>query len=82
MALYISNQSVSFKILIGITFLISIVFSSSIFSGNDYYQSLSKLSAGIFFGAFGINMKNNLNLSILFFTLAAICIFLGVMPLL
>lgn len=81
MLMYISKQSLWFKILISFTFTISIVFSSSFFSDNNYYQSLSKLSAGIFFLAFGLNMRSNLKISMLFFIIAITCIILSIMPL-
>lgn len=38
-----------FKTLISTTLLISFVFSSSFFSYNDYYQSLSKFAASYIF---------------------------------
>jgi hypothetical protein len=80
MLIHFSKQPLWFKTLISLTFLISIVFSSSFFSDTIYFQSLSKLSAGIFFCAFGINMKSNLKVSYLFFTLSLTCIVLSIIP--
>jgi amino acid permease len=57
-----------FKILISSTFLISIIFSSSIFSDNAYFQSLSKLAAAIFFITYGIKLRSNRVTSVIFFT--------------
>lgn len=68
-----------FKILICTTLLISIVFSSSLFSDNSYFQMFSKISAAIFFCAYGIKMRRNLRNSLFFFTLAGICIFLAIL---
>ena len=80
MLIHFSKQPLWFKVLISITFLFSVVFSSSFFSDNIYCQSLSKLSAGLFFCAFGINMRSNQKLSYLFFTLSLACIALSVIP--
>jgi hypothetical protein len=66
-----------FKILIFTTLLISIIFSSSYFSDYAYYQSCSKLAAAIFFGAYGIKMRRNLQVSVIFFAVAALCIYLS-----
>lgn len=68
-----------FKILISITLLISIVFSSSLFSDNAYFQSCSKLAAAIFFCIYGFKMRRNLKTSLIFFTLAGICVFLSIL---
>ena len=67
-----------FKILISITLLISIIFSSSFFSNYAYYQSFSKLAAAIFFCAYGIKMRRNLKTSVILFTLSVICIYLSI----
>lgn len=68
-----------FKILISTTLLISIVFSSSLFSDNAYFRSCSKLAAAIFFCTYGFKMRRNLKNSLIFFTLAGICIFLSIL---
>ncbi|RKP58076.1 hypothetical protein D7Z26_00795 [Cohnella endophytica] len=65
-----------FRLFISTTLLISIIFSSSIFT-NGYYKSYAKLAAAIFFCAYGINMRRNVRISILFFALALVCIFLS-----
>lgn len=46
-----------FKILISTTLLISIIFSSSLFSNNAYFQSCSKLAAAIFFVHMLLNLE-------------------------
>jgi hypothetical protein len=68
-----------FKMLISITLLTSIIFSSSFFSDIPLYQGISKLAAAIFFGAYGFKFKMNRLTSILFFTAAAICIYLSIL---
>lgn len=71
------SESMWFKILTISTLLISIVFSSSIFLHNTNYQSFAKLAAAIFFFAFGIKFRRNLKLSIVFFSIVVICIYLS-----
>lgn len=66
-----------FKILVSTTLLISIIFSNSFFSDNAYYQSCAKLAAAIFFCAYGIRMRRNLQISVIFFVLAVTCIYLS-----
>ena len=66
-----------FKILIPTTLLISIIFSSSFFSNNGYYQSGAKLAAAIFLCAYGIKMRRNPRISAIFFVLVVICIYLS-----
>lgn len=68
-----------FKILISATLLISIVFSSSFFSNNAYFQSCSKLAAAIFFCAYAIKFRRNLVTSVILFTSTVICIFLSIL---
>jgi hypothetical protein len=68
-----------FKMLISITLLSSIIFSSSFFSDTPLYQGISKLAAAIFFCAYGFKFKMNRLTSILFFTVAAICIYLSIL---
>jgi hypothetical protein len=70
-----------FRLLISITFLFSVIFSSSYFSDTSFYESLSKLAAAIFFAAIGIKLRMNRFLSILLFTAAAICIYLSIQSL-
>lgn len=68
-----------YKILISTTLLISIIFSSSYFSYNPYYQSFSKLAAAIFFGAYGIKLKSNRKTSIILLFISALCIYLSIL---
>ncbi|MCL6574073.1 MAG: hypothetical protein K6T88_20735 [Bacillus sp. (in: Bacteria)] len=68
-----------FKILISTTMLISIVFSSSFFSNNVYYQSCSKLAAAIFFCVYGLKMRRNRVTSTILFTLAVVCLYLSIL---
>lgn len=63
-----------FKVLISLTFLISVIFSGM---ENVVFQSLSKLAAAIFFTAYGIKFRYNRIVSLLFFTAALICIYLA-----
>jgi len=65
-----------FRLLIPTTLLISILFSSSFFS-SGYYQSGAKLAAAIFFCSYGIKMRRNLRISVLFFALTLLCIYLS-----
>lgn len=67
-----------FKILIIVSLVISIVFSSTLFSTQPYFQSSSKLAAAFFFSAYGINMRKNVKISGLFFILAGLCLFLSI----
>lgn len=71
------KEPVWFKILISTTLLISIIFSSSLFSNNAYYQSCAKLAAAIFFCSYGIKMRRNLRISVIFFAVAVLCIYLS-----
>lgn len=66
-----------FKILISITLFSTIVFSSSYFSDNPIYQSISKLAAAVFFGAYGFKMRRSRVNSIIFFILAGVCLYLA-----
>ncbi len=67
-----------FKILIFVTLVISVVFSSTLFSDHAYFKGFAKLAAAIFFSAYGFNMRKNLKISVLFFTLACICLLLSI----
>lgn len=66
-----------FKLLISLTLLTTILFSSSLFSNHAYSQSIAKLAAAIFFCSYGIKMRRNVQLSVIFFALAALCIYLS-----
>ncbi|TLS51242.1 hypothetical protein FE782_16050 [Paenibacillus antri] len=63
--------------LIGLSLLASIVFSSSAFPLGGYAASVSKLAAAVFFGAIGFNMRRNRRISILFFAIVALCLYLS-----
>lgn len=78
MFLQFLKEPLWFKILIPTTLLISIVFSSSLFAENAIFQVYSKLAAAIFFCAYGIKFRSNLEIFLIFFTLAGICIFLSI----
>jgi hypothetical protein len=71
------SEPMWFKILILATLLISVIFSSSYFSYNASYQVLAKLAAAIFFGAYGIKFRSNRKVSVMFFSMTAICIYIG-----
>ncbi|MDF2651241.1 MAG: hypothetical protein K0Q73_7046 [Paenibacillus sp.] len=66
-----------FKILISSTLLAAIVFSSSFFSHNGYYQSIAKFAAAIFFTSYGIKFRKNTRVSVIFFALTILCIYLS-----
>lgn len=66
-----------FKALILSTLLLSSVFSSSAFSERGYYQSISKLAIAIFFVAYGVKLRSNRKIAIVFFFLALISIYLS-----
>ncbi|WP_156350774.1 hypothetical protein [Psychrobacillus sp. FJAT-21963] len=76
------NEPMWFKLLISITLLSTIIFSSSFFSSNYYYESLSKLAAAIFFGAYGFKLRRSKFNSSILFILAIICVFLSVFAIL
>ncbi|WP_277586113.1 hypothetical protein [Psychrobacillus antarcticus] len=67
-----------FKLVIIITFLVSIIFSSTYFSGNDNYEGISKLAGAIFFWLWGYNTRRNRQTSNVLFILAAICTLLAI----
>lgn len=72
------RQPVWFKMVVSISFLASIIFSSSYFSENDYYEGISKLAAAAFFGVFGYKTRRNRQTSIILFFLAAFCLLLAI----
>jgi hypothetical protein len=71
------NEPLWYKVIIIATLLISIIFSSSTFSDNGYYQSLSKLAAAIFFCTIGIKLRRNKRISTVLFILGVLCIYLS-----
>ncbi|MBO9598436.1 MAG: hypothetical protein J7559_11555 [Cohnella sp.] len=66
-----------FKILAPATLLISILLSSDMFSEESNSQSLGKLAAAIFFCIFGIKMRYNRRVSMIFYALAAFSLYLA-----
>jgi hypothetical protein len=70
-----------FRLLLSITFLTSIIFSSSAFSNNAFYEGLAKFAAAIFFSALGMKMRMNRIIAIILFALAAFCIYLSILAL-
>lgn len=68
-----------FQTFILIILLITIVFSSTAFSGNSLYEGISKLAASIFFAVYGYKLNMNRKVSIIFYVLAGLCFVLGVL---
>lgn len=66
-----------FKVFISLTLLASILFSSSLFSNHAYFNVIAKLAAAIFFCSYGIKMRKNRQISVIFFLLTVLCIFLA-----
>ncbi|OME86076.1 hypothetical protein BK120_08785 [Paenibacillus sp. FSL A5-0031] len=56
---------------------VSIVLSTAAISLDGYEESVSKQAVAIFFGTFGINMRRNKRISLLFFVLAGLCLYLS-----
>jgi len=69
------REPIWFRMVVGISLLTSIVLSSSVFPLGGYSESVSKLAAAIFFGAFGVNMWRNLRISLLFSALGVLCLY-------
>lgn len=65
-----------FKIFISLTLLASILFSSSMFSDYVYSNIIAKLAAAIFFCSYGIKMRRNRQISVIFFALTVVSIIL------
>lgn len=66
-----------FKAKILTTLLVSIVFSSSAFSDQGNYRSISKLAIAIFFVSYGVKLRGNRKVSIAFLFLALVSIYLS-----
>jgi len=64
-----------FRLLITTTFMISIVFSSSLF--NAYYQSSAKLAAAVFFITFAIKLRRSRWRSAVLYAGAIVCLYLS-----
>jgi len=66
-----------FKFVIISSLLISILFSSSFFSEQGYYQSIAKWAAAIFFLTYGIKFRRNTKVAVVFFVLMGVSIYLS-----
>ncbi len=66
-----------FKILAPATLLISILLSGELFSDDSNSQSIGKAAAAIFFLIFGIKMRYNRRVSVIFYVLAALSLYLA-----
>ncbi len=66
-----------FKLLVTSTLLIAILFSNTFISENGYYQSAAKFAAAIFFSAYGIKFRRNTRISLIFFGLTILCVYLS-----
>lgn len=66
-----------FKVLISLTLLASILFSSSMFSDHVYFNIIAKLAAAIFFCSYGIKMRRNRQISVIFFALTVLSVILA-----
>ncbi|WP_204787629.1 hypothetical protein [Paenibacillus oryzisoli] len=64
-----------FKILVLTTLIVSIIFSSSGFPTN--VQSLGKLAAAIFFCTYAIKMRRIVKVSVAFYVLAGMCLYVA-----
>jgi hypothetical protein len=63
-----------FKILIAGSLFLSILFSSSVFNGDAFFQGASKAAAAIFFGAWGINLRRSRGAAAVLFLASAVCL--------
>lgn len=66
-----------FKFVIISSLLISVLFSSSLFSEHGYYQSAAKWAAAIFFLTYGIKFRKNTKVAVIFFLLMSVSIYLS-----
>jgi hypothetical protein len=66
-----------FRAVLGTSLLMSIIFSSSAFTLGGYAGSISKLSAAIFFFAFGMKMRRNRLISLVFLGISVWCLYLA-----
>lgn len=66
-----------FKLLVSTTFLASVIFSSTYFSYNAYYDSGAKLAAAIFLSTYGYKMRRTRKYSIPLFILSGISLYLA-----
>ena len=75
------NEPLWFKLIISITFLASIILSSSYFSHQAYLQSSSKLAAAIFFFTYGMKIRRSFGKALILFACSVLCIYLSIMAL-
>ncbi|MEN8698084.1 hypothetical protein [Bacillus infantis] len=66
-----------FKILITGSLLLSILFSSSVFSDDSIFQGASKAAAAVFFVAWGIKLKASRGAAAAMFLTSAVCLVLA-----
>jgi Na+-translocating ferredoxin:NAD+ oxidoreductase RnfD subunit len=66
-----------FKLLVSTTFFASVIFSSTFFSYNAYYDSGSKVAVAIFLGAYGFKLRRTRKYSIPLFFLSGISLYLA-----
>lgn len=66
-----------FKILISVTLLSTVIFSSSLFPEEGYYQVIAKFAAAVFFITYGIKFRRNTQTSVIFFAVAVVCLYLS-----
>ncbi|MBM7608458.1 hypothetical protein JOD29_001703 [Lysinibacillus composti] len=81
MIMHFLREPLWFKVLILTTLFLSIFFSSSLFVNAPYLQSLAKIAAALFFCTYGFKMKGSRKNSIIFYSLAFLCIILSVLEL-
>ncbi|GGG01523.1 hypothetical protein GCM10010912_52960 [Paenibacillus albidus] len=74
---YFLSEPLWFKLLVGTMLLLSILFSSSLVPDHPYYEGGSKLAAAVFFTAYGINMRRNRKISLIFAALAVVSLILS-----
>lgn len=72
-----SREPLWFKILISSALAGTIIFSSSFFPEDSYYQVIAKLAAALFFITYGIKFRKNTQTSVIFFAVAAVCLYLS-----
>ncbi|OCT12949.1 hypothetical protein A8709_21750 [Paenibacillus pectinilyticus] len=66
-----------FKILVLSMLMISVVFSSSSFANEGYYQSIAKLAAAIFLCSYAFKLRRNIKVSGVLYVLAGLCLYLA-----
>ncbi|UQZ34673.1 hypothetical protein C2I18_14755 [Paenibacillus sp. PK3_47] len=66
-----------FKIFISSALAATVIFSSSFFPEDSYYQVIAKLAAAVFFITYGLKFRRNTQTSVIFFAVAALCLYLS-----